>query len=226
MTEPAPQTPPSIVGLAPTPGGGWVPVPDPTERTTRELRRELATQREIVEAQMQSFVDAMRARLDAMDVANELRLAEFRLLPAAIREQVSHLKALHDEKFASIELQFSERDVRTEQAATASASALAAALQAAKEAVFENSQAAAKAAEKVEQSFTKQIDQIGLRIDTEARATDARITELKERIDRGEGSSTGAAFQRTEQRLTIGQIVAVVAVIVAVVSVMAFILKK
>lgn len=224
MTEPAPQ--PSIVGLAPTPGGGWVPVPDPTERTTRELRRELATQREIVEAQMQSFVDAMRGRLDAMDVADELRLAEFRLLPAAIREQVSHLKELHDEKFASIELQFSERDVRAEQAATASASALAAALQAAKEAVFENSQAAAKAAEKVEQSFTKQIDQIGLRIDTEARANDARITELKERIDRGEGSTAGAGSYRTERRLDLGQLIAVVAVIIAVVSVAAFIIKK
>ena len=226
MTEPAPQTPPSIVGLAPTPGGGWVPVPDPTERTTRELRRELATQREIVEAQMQSFVDAMRARLDAMDVANELRLAEFRLLPAAIREQVSHLKSLHDEKFGSIALQFSERDVRTEQASVAAGEALKAALQAAKEAVFEQAQAAAKAAEKVEQSFTKQIDQIGLRIDTEARATDARITELKERIDRGEGGTAGAREAHTERRLDLGQVIAVIAVIVAVVSVMAFILKK
>ena len=90
--------------------------------------------------------------------------------------------------------------MRTNQASIAADSALKAALQAAKEAVFEQAQAAAKAAEKTELSFTKQIDQIGLQISTVAKGYDDRIVELKERIDRGEGSSSGAAGYRAERR--------------------------
>lgn len=190
-------------------------VPGPAYLTTEELRRDVSALREI-----------LQARLDGMDRATVVLSETVNRTPTAIQTAISHLKELHDERFHSVELQFSERDVRTEQASTAAGAALSAALQAAKEAVFENSQAAAKAAEKVEQSFTKQIDQIGLRIDTVAQGFDARLTELKERIDRGEGSTTGEQHRRSEQRLDIGQVVAVVAVIVAILSVVLYALKK
>jgi anthranilate/para-aminobenzoate synthase component I len=133
----------------------------------------------------------------------------------------------YDVRFGSIQQQFIERDVRTEQAATASASALAAALQAAKEAVFEQAQAAAKAAEKTELSTTKQIDQIQLQIKTISDSFADRIAELKERIDRGEGQSAGATGQRTETRLNAGSIVSGALLLIALLTfIILYVAKK
>ena len=206
--------------------GELLPRPDPTRLTTDQLRRELSALREI-----------LTARLDAMDRATQLLDETVNRTPTVIQTAISHLKELHEERFRSteqvsvtrlngIEQQFAERDVRTEQASIATDSALKAALQAAKEAVFENSQAAAKAAEKVELSFTKQIDQIGLRIDTIVKGYDDRLTEIKERIDRGEGSTSGAFGSRAEARLNMSTIIAVVLAIVSVVTLVLYVAKK
>ena len=164
-------------------------IPGPPYLTTEELRRDVSALREI-----------LQARLDGMDRAAIVLSETVNRTPTAIQVAVDHLQELHNEKFASIAQQFTERDVRTNQASIAADSALKAALQAAKEAVFEQAQAAAKAAETTELSFTKQIDQIGLQISTVAKGYDDRIVELKERIDRGEGSSSGAAGYRAERR--------------------------
>jgi hypothetical protein len=183
--------------------------------TTEELRRDVSALREI-----------LQARLDGMDRATVVLSDSVNRTPTAIQTAISHLKELHDERFASIALQFIERDVRTEQAATASASALAAALQAAKEAVFEQAQAAAKAAEKTELSFSKQIDQTQLQITTVAEGLGDKIDDLKGRLDRGEGSEKGAAGHRTEQRLNIGVIMAVVMGLLAFASIALLAFKK
>jgi hypothetical protein len=173
----------------PTPVEGWVPVPDPTVLTTEALLREIANLREILDG-----------RMDAMDQATELRIAEILKVPAETQRLIDHLADLHDEKFHSIALQFSERDVRTDQASRASKEALDAALLAAKELVGATNLANAAAAAKSEDNFTKQIDQITTLITSNQAATDARITELKERIDRGAGGTEGAQNQRTESR--------------------------
>jgi hypothetical protein len=182
----------------------WTPRPDPTLLTTQQLLRELSSLREIFET-----------RLNGMDRAAEVLAATVNRTPTAIQMAVTGMREVYDERFASmarlsderlksIALQFAERDVRSEQAATAGASALAAALQAAKEAVFEQALAAGKAAEKTELSFTKQIDQIQLQIKTIGDGFSDRIGELKERIDRGEGADAGSSGQRTESRLNTG----------------------
>lgn len=182
-------------------------VPGPPFLTTEELRRDVSALREI-----------LQARLDGMDRANVVLSETVNRTPTVIQTEISHVRELVEEQFKSIALQFTERDVRTNQASIAADSALKAALQAAKEAVFEQAQAAAKAAEKTELSFTKQIDQIGLQISTVAKGYDDRIAELKERIDRGEGSTSGASESRTEQRLNTGALVGVIGAVVAVVA--------
>ncbi len=201
------------------------PIPDPTVLTTQQLLREMAALREII-----------FTRLDAMDRATVLLAETVNRTPTVVQSAVTSMREVYDERFSSIQQQlgdrghtyderfssiqqqFSERDVRTDQAATASASALAAALQAAKEAVFEQAQAAAKAAEKTELSFTKQIDQIQLQIKTIGDGFSDRIAELKERIDRGEGSQSGANGQRAETRLNNGQLIAVVMMLVTIIG--------
>jgi len=202
-------------------------VPGPAYLTTEELRRDVSALREI-----------LQARLDGMDRATVVLSETVNRTPTIIQTEISHVRELMNEKlakidgeaaekFRSIEQQFAERDVRTEQSATASASALAAALQAAKEAVFEQAQAAAKAAEKTELSFTKQIDAIGLQIKTVSDGFGDRIGELKERIDRGEGNSAGASGQRTETRLNMASVVSLALLAISVVTfIILYVAKK
>jgi primosomal protein N' len=201
-------------------------VPGAPYLTTEELRRDVSALREI-----------LQARLDGMDRATELLSETVNRTPTQIQTEISHVRELiqeklgslggmAEEKFKSIELQFVERDVRTGQAATASAQALAAALQAAKEAVFEQAQAAAKAADKTELSFTKQIDLLLAQIKALGDTFGDRLAELKERIDRGEGSTSGAAVHRTEQRLNIGMVMAVLMGVLAVTSLILLAFKK
>src|SRR6185437_13512206 len=106
------------------PRGDWRPVPDPTTLTTEQLRRELSALREI-----------LTARLDGMDRATLLLSETVNRTPTQIQTEIAHVRermqetlsglgGQAEEKFASIGLQFAERDVRTTQAATASAQAL------------------------------------------------------------------------------------------------------
>jgi len=200
------------------PSGSSVPSPDPTERTQDELRRELASLREIIEA-----------RLDGIDKATELRLKVIDHLPTTIAVQVAHereieqikfdaVRELQQVKFDGVKLQFLERDVRTDQAARSSKEALDAALLAAKELVGAQNTANAAAAAKSEDNFTKQIDQIGTLITTTAGATDARITEIKERLDRGAGGIEGAVQTTNTKRADTSQNLAYLLALVAVIS--------
>lgn len=164
-----------------------VPVPDPSLLTTQQLREGL-----------EGLEKLIGVRLTAMDEATHLRMDMLLTVPNEIDKQIIHMREvtqqrfnLDEEKFRGVEKQFTERDVRTEQASTGADQALNAALQAAKELVGAQGEASAAAAVKSETSFTKQIDQIGTIIQTLEKALDARITELKERIDRGEGSQNG-----------------------------------
>ena len=185
-----------------------VPNPDPSLLTTQNVREGLANLKELISA-----------RLDAMDGATNLRLEMFKGLPEDIERRIAHLREVQDEKFHTIDNQFRERDVRTTQASGAADDALKAALQAAKELVGAQGEASAAAAVKSETSFTKQIDQIGTIIQTLEKALDARITELKERIDRGEGSNSGAVDQRNEKRMDSQVLIAAVAAVLFLVSI-------
>ena len=189
------------------PGDGrdWRPTPDPTALTTAQLLRELGALRELV-----------FARLDAMDKATVVLSETVNRTPTVIQTEISHVRELLDEKFAGIAKQFAERDVRTEQAAKGGKEALDAALLAAKELVAQQNEANRGEAAKTEQNFTKQID-----------AQAARIDELKERIDRGEGSASGSAGQRTETRLNMGTVISVVLLAIAVLTfVILYVAKK
>jgi hypothetical protein len=190
-------------------------VPGAPYLTTEELRRDVSALREIIQA-----------RLDGMDTAAVVLAETVNRTPTAIQTAVGHLQELHNERFTGIERQFAERDVRTEQAAKASKEALDAALLAAKELVSQQNEANSQAADKAEQSTIKQIDQIGIRIDTTQKGLEDRLAELKERVDRGEGSTSGAAGNRSEQRLNVGAIMAVVMGVLAFASLAVLAFKK
>jgi hypothetical protein len=196
------------------------------DQATQLLAQDLRNVPTAVERDIVALRELMESKLDAMEQAVVLQNSASAAFPVEVRTEISHLKALHEERFTSIGTQFTERDIRTDQASKAAKEALDAALQAAKELVNAQGEASSAAAVKSETSFTKQIDQIGTIISTLEKALDARITELKERIDRGEGSSSGMAGQRTDQRASIGTVIAAVATLVAVISFVLYVVKR
>jgi hypothetical protein len=205
------------------------PNPDPTERTkdaveaaSEQWRRDLAALREIIETRIDGIVHETAERVRAWEnepARVDARIAQHQLLVDRQFDVIEQKFAVEDEKFSGVDRQFVERDVRGEQSARSSADALAAALQAAKELVGAQGEASAAAAVKSETSFTKQIDQIGTIIQTLEKALDARITELKERIDRGEGNANGVQQHTTESRLNNGLVISLLALLFLVVSV-------
>lgn len=189
-----------------------VPIPDPTALTTDQLLREI-----------KSLKDLIETRLNGMDSAIELRQSAWDRLPEAIDEKIAALKnvhsekfQVHEEKFRSIAVQFSERDTRSDQTSRDSKVAVDAALQAAKEAVSEQNKAAALSIAKSESGTDKRIDQQALLITTAAKAADDKIADVKERLSKIEGKGEGGKYV----------IALVISLVGMVIAVMIFVLKK
>lgn len=190
---------------------GSVPVPDPTVLTTSALQREIFGLRELLEGKLAALENEQKlvrlvieTRLDGMDKAIQLLQDIADKFPSRIDEKIGSLKSFHDmrfdaiiqtfsEKFASIQTQFQERDVRSEQNGKDSKVAIDAALQAAKELVGKQNESSALAIDKSERATTKQIDQLGELISVTARASDEKISDVKDRITRIESEGRGAS---------------------------------
>ncbi len=207
MTSGAPPSP-GLYG-----GGPVTPIPDPTHLT----REAVAAATDVSRRELASSMATVEARLHAMDEAGTLKLDLIREIRPATERLIEHLRALHEVKFTAIDQRFEERDVRTEQAASAGKQALDAALQAAKELVGQQNKAATDAAAVMIANFTKLIDQLGLRLESLQKSYDDRLTELKERIDRGEGAQRGSADAGTATRLNIGAVLGVVSVLLVLI---------
>lgn len=153
-------------------------------------------------AQLTNAVTALEKlfdqRVGAIEKAVEVAHANLVRVPTEVDKAVGHLSALiseklaiHAEKFSSVQTQFQERDIRTEQTARDSKVAVDAALQAAKEAVGKQQEASDRAIAKSEAAVTKQIDQIVVLIQTNNVSTDGKIIDLKERLTLWAGKSEG-----------------------------------
>ena len=197
-------------------GGDTFPRPDPTRLTTEQLNRETSALRELfsirveeinlrigllfadmgnVPARVEKDIDHLRGfistRLDGMDKAIVLLQEIFDHVPRQTDEKIMALRWLHEEKFLSIQTQFRERDVRTEQYSKDSKVAVDAALQAAKEAVGEQNKSSALAIGKSEASTTKQIDQLSTQIASQTKNFDDKVADIKDRLTRIEGGAVG-----------------------------------
>jgi hypothetical protein len=215
----------------------WTPRPDPTVLTTEALNREIATLRMLLSSEISALRASIDARIGAIDEATRLRLQTTEQFPDLIKQEISHLLdihdkdisalkeaivaavRIHDERFGMVELRFTERDTRMHQSADAAQSALQAALLAAKELVNAQGQASTEAAGKSEASITKQIDQIGMIIQALEKAVNIRISEIKERIDRGEGVGNGALAQRVDSRAAMNIAIAAMGLIFVIISI-------
>jgi len=193
---------------------GSTPVPDPTILTTQQLLAAVAASREIIETRLSGMDTATSLNKEQMDRIPLIIDAKIRELRVLVEEKISGLM----EKFHSIDVQFRERDTRTEQSSKDSKVAVDAALQAAKEAVGEQNKSSALAIAKSEAATNKQLDQIGMLITTTNKALDEKINDLKGRLDRGEGQKAQAVENKGQSNWLIGVALAVVAIIVALAS--------
>ena len=200
---------------------GSTPVPDPTILTTQQLLSAVAASREIIETRLSGMDTATSLNKEQMDRIPLIIDAKIRELRVLVEEKISGLM----EKFHSIDVQFRERDTRTEQSSKDSKVAVDAALQAAKEAVGEQNKSSALAIAKSEAATNKQLDQIGMLITTTNKALDEKINDLKGRLDRGEGQKQQAVENKGQTNWLIGAILAAVAVIIALASLFVHMLK-
>ena len=196
---------------APNDNIGWRPVPDPTLLTTQQLEREIGGLREFLETKFDT-------RLSAMDEAVRLRYTEMskdmQLLredcvkePLLNQERIEHLREVifetfrtQNEKFHGVETQFTERDVRTRDAASQTALAVQAALQAAKEAVGEQNKSFTLSIDKSEKSTSEQITQQRVLLQTNYGSLNDKIVDLAVRMTRFEGLGLGVAQAETSNR--------------------------
>ena len=162
------------------------PDPDPTLLTTENLRREIANLKELVEA-----------KFEANDEA-EFALKELLLT------KIEQLAAVTNERFTGVAAQFAERDTRTDQRAGDTKLAVDAAFAAAKEATA-----------KIEAGFTKSIDGLQDLMNTNTKASDEKIGDLKDRLTTIESRTQGIGFANQDNRSSVGTVIAVISLIVA-----------
>ena len=188
---------------------GSTPVPDPTTLTTEQLRRELASLRETLEARMSGADRVVNMLKEGLDERQEY-----------IDAAVHHLRELHEEKFRGIDKQFFERDTRGQKSEVESKAALAAALQAAKELSVEQNKSSAESIAKSEAATNKQIEQMGVQMASDKNAANDKIDDLKQRLTIVESRKAGGDATKDDNRANIALIVAVLTAAVAVIAFM------
>jgi hypothetical protein len=147
-----------------------IPVPDPSILTTAALEREVSHLRELIGGK----VDDLARDFDRFKEAHGNRHAD------AVDSAIEHLSELCEVKFAGIQQQFHDRDIRFEQRDVAAREAIAAALAAAEKSVG-----------KSEATFTKEIDALKELIATTAKAQDQQIRDIKDEQTGSRGRAGG-----------------------------------
>lgn len=179
---------------------GLTPIPDPTVLTTQASERAIASLKELLMTKIASLEETIETRLHASDKAIALLHDNTEKIPRLIKCSADQLQELMVQKlegvqiqFAGVQVQFKERDTRTDQAAATTATAVGAAFAAQKEASQEQNRSFDAKITKTEASVIKQLDQISENIRTGDKATDGRINDIKERLLMIESHSKGTS---------------------------------
>lgn len=209
---------------------GSVPVPDPTVLTTQLVDRALNAFKAVVDVRINAMDKATgllsagieQYRIDTLEIRRRIETETDRHISAdrdRLMAEIARVEAIINERFAAVDTRFLERDTRTEQAAQESRISLDAALAAAKEAVSEQNKANTEAIRKSELATQKQIDSLVALMTTANKSVEDKISDLKARLDRGEGQSRGEGDARTERRLDTGQVILAIGVVLAAIGI-------
>jgi hypothetical protein len=151
---------------------------------------ELKATSDLSSAKRDAIAGILEQRLDGMDKAIELFQKFTDRQPDFVRDQVMHLRELHDEGFKGIQEQFRLLKAATEQLDLANKTAIAAALQAQKESAGETQKSSQAAIAKSETSTSEAIKALTATFTAAIAGASARIDDIKGRLDRGEGRTS------------------------------------
>jgi hypothetical protein len=180
----------------------WTPTPDPTLLTTQALQREVTALRELYDSKFVSYDKAINLLQEISDKAPSINVVD---------ERLKAMDAVLEVRFKSIDLQFAERDTRTNQLSSAQQTAINAAFS-----------AAASANEKQNANTSKQIDLMVATLTETTKGIVSGIDDLKARV--GAIESRGAGSHATWG--SIGMVVASVAAGLVIFQIMlAFLMK-
>lgn len=159
-------------------------------RVPTEVQKAIAGLKELYESKFGVKFEAVTAQFIELE---KLRNEKF----ASLVSQIADAAGLRDEKFRGVQKQFEERDTRVDQSARDTKTAVDAALAAQEKAFVKQSETFAASTAKTEESFTKQIDQLRDLGQVNTKSLDDKISELKDRFNRGEGRGEGVDKTRT-----------------------------
>lgn len=200
-------------------GGDLYPV------TVATLAKDISALERVQDAKREGSEQKLTTRVHAVEDTQRNFDAALIRVPLEVDRRITQIQATIEEKFntenqrfSSIETQFTERDVRVEQTARDTKLAVEAALQAAE-----------KAVSKSEVATTKQIDTLGLTILTANAGLDKQLNDLKERVTRMESTGMGRSAAVVDQRAGAGESRAYVAlsitILLAILTVLGFALR-
>jgi hypothetical protein len=161
-----------------------------TNAKLSQVTSEIQSLKELTEAAREGIVKVFEQRLNGMDKAIELFQKFTDQQPQFVREQVMHLRELHEAGFDSVKTQFALLKQATEQLDLANKTAIAAALQAQKESAGETQKSSQAAIAKSENSTSEAIKALTATFNTAIAGASARIDDVKSRLDRGEGRTS------------------------------------
>lgn len=214
-------------------GGMTTPNPDPTTLTTAQLQQGLL-----------NLDRLLTTRIDGIEKAAIEANNNMTRVPTEVDKQIARLKelmdqkfagteALTDERFASVARDFGQRDKGVADLFTERDKSVQVALQAAEKAVGKQNEASDRAIQKAEDATTKSLDALqaifksefaGLRHEQSGQRD--LINLLQSRLDRGDGTLSGAGATRvelregrTEQHQSSTLLVAIVAAVISFLSV-------
>jgi hypothetical protein len=197
-------------------------VPGKTEEMTPEEKEAMIPEAESLDRRFQAERDYTKAavevvmeRLAGMDRATALLDESVNRVPTEVTKEVTHLRELTEEHFGSIAQQFTERDVRTTEAATAATTAIAAAFAAQKEAAAEQNKANTKAIDKSEAATSETIKQITASFNSKHESLTEKVDDVKTRMNGTEGRSKGVTENRTENRANINVWIGAIGAVIA-----------
>jgi hypothetical protein len=176
--------------------------------TTEQLACGLTNLRELLEA-----------RIIAIEESADYRNEDLHRMPTETDRQVARLRELFNEKFTSVQKQLDEWGVRGRAAEEAAKLAVDVALQVQKEVAAAQDSSNAATIAKSEAATLKQIDGILAMLGSNTIGTNDKIAAMNARLDWGDGISKGGRGTRTESRLAVSTMVAIISVAVMAMSV-------
>jgi hypothetical protein len=208
-------------------------ISDPSFLTTSALQREIASVKEQFRIELKGEVQALAARLAAIDKATDKFQADVVRVPTDIDKAITSLRSLMDEKFARMDEKFEKVGERFTGVATHLEGLekledeqfraiqqqfverdhrFAGEAEASKAAMDAALQSAKEAVSKSEIGQTKAIEQQSSQIRTVTDATNGQIGDIKDRLARIEAIAIGQASQKQETHQSSGMTIAVISI--------------